>query len=529
MDKMKVFTRWLRKYHFWVLLVVVAVAGTAGWFLASGDLATAFANNQNDINSAFSKANGIRNEQYHPNAEYIENMDNHIQETRESVYDAWVTKYEKQGDLFVWPDELEPEFLNIVKDLRPFETKVPYPLENELLRTDLCERYNTFIRGELPRLAARIGAEWQAVEGGEDVRGGAPAGVRGEGEEGGSAAGARPTDGVTWNVANQQNIYNRHFDWSNQPYQAPNTLQVLYAQEDLWVLRALMDIIRQVNGGIGQTDPAIPYIEFIRIGKSARLTQTELGGGGDARGGEGPEPGGPAELRQPGVALEGGRGSETAAVTDPADGRYVDMNNVPLSGEQLRGTTGGAVDTEQSTLAVAKRMPVQMRLQIKQTELNRLLIECGNSPMKVEVQKLDFNPSGSGSGRGGAAATTGRGTGNDLSDKDRHYRTIELFGIIAMYNPVNASALGIEEPAGETADQPADDTMGAEDTGSAADGGAGTVPAGDSGAAAAPPTGEASGPAAGTGSAAGAAADDTTDSGEAAAATPAAGAGGGAP
>jgi hypothetical protein len=154
------------------------------------------------------------------------------------------------------------------------------------------------------------------------------------------------------------------------------------------------------------------------------------------------------------VPVEAGEGrTETAATGDPADGRYVDMNNVPLTGEQLRGTTG-AVDAEQGTLAVAKRMPVQMRLLINQAELNRLLIACGNSPLKVEVQRLQFNPTADPAApRGGTPPPRGATGQTGLPAKDRHYRTVELYGIISMYNPVNRSALGIEEPEQEEADE----------------------------------------------------------------------------
>ena len=158
-----------------------------------------------------------------------------------------------------------------------------------------------------------------------------------------------------------------------------------------------------------------------------------------------------------------------AAGVDPADGRYVNLENAPLSGEQLRGTTGD-VGTEQSTLAVAKRMPVQMRLLINQVELNRLLIECGNSPLTVEVQQLQFNPTAEGTRPRAEAPSPAQGPVNStgLGLKERHYRTIELFGIISMYNPVNSSALGIEEPAKEEAGGPAADASGTGQTDSPA-------------------------------------------------------------
>ena len=274
MDKMKLLTKWLRKYHFWVLLVVVVILGTAGWCLAAGKLTRKFKDNEGAINNAFSKASTIRGTQRHPNDEYLENTGKLIQATRTSVWEAWLKKYKKQGDLFVWPEELGSDFLNVVKDLRPFETKVPYPLEDELLRIDLRESYPEYIRSELPQLAARIGAEWKAREATGDVRPGGPAMPRSErgdeGEREGNAGTAETSfNEMRWNAVNQQEIYNNHFDWSNQPDRAPTTLQVLYAQEDLWVFRSLMEILRKTNGGTKSARGlAIPYVDFIRIGKS---------------------------------------------------------------------------------------------------------------------------------------------------------------------------------------------------------------------------------------------------------------------
>jgi hypothetical protein len=41
---------------------------------------------------------------------------------------------------------------------------------------------------------------------------------------------------VVWEGPTRRGLLGVHFDWSKQPDQAPTTLQLLYAQEDLWVL-----------------------------------------------------------------------------------------------------------------------------------------------------------------------------------------------------------------------------------------------------------------------------------------------------
>jgi hypothetical protein len=271
-----------------------------------------------------------------------------------------------------------------------------------------------------------------------------------------------------------------------------------------------MDIIRKTNRGTtSQTGLDIPYIDFIRIGKSAKWTQGQIGGGGS--GGGGIEAGVEESPRQPEKIDTGEARSPKATVGgDPADGRYVDMENNPLSGEQLRGTTG-EVGTEQGTLAVAKRVPVQMRLLISQVELNRLLVECGNSPLTVEVQQLQFNPTVDAGPRRGAGTPPTRAPAGStgLANKDRIYRTIELYGIISMYNPVNSSALGIEEPAAEEAgDATGEASETGEATPSAPEGAAAPE---DAAAAAAAPTDDAADAAAVADPAAAAAATEPAD------------------
>ena len=59
-----------------------------------------------------------------------------------------------------------------------------------------------------------------------------------------------------------------HFDWSNTATKIPSTLQVLYAQEDYWVLKALMQVIAKTNEqATGRHNTKIRQIYFLHIGK----------------------------------------------------------------------------------------------------------------------------------------------------------------------------------------------------------------------------------------------------------------------
>jgi hypothetical protein len=145
---------------------------------------------------------------------------------------------------------------------------------------------------------------------------------------------------------------------------------------------------------------------------------------------------------------------------DPAEGRYVDKDYQQLGGfEELRGLEG----------EVAKRMPIRMRVKMDQRAINRLLAECANSPLTVEVRQLRVNPdegsfAGSSGLRGGllrqgfGGEAEYEGPGGLLGGARRNTFgvanaddafpydvTTEVYGIIYIYNPVSENSLGGDE------------------------------------------------------------------------------------
>jgi hypothetical protein len=233
------------------------------------------------------------------------------------------------------------------------------------------------------------------------------------------------------------------------------------------VLKEVMKIIRETNGGKHSAgELPVSRIDHVRIGKSAQKLGGQVaaaagGSAGSAAHDGMPVEEGPVEYEEP-VGLEGEYETGQEAGEDPADGRYVDMENNKLSGQQLRGTTSGEAGTQQGTLAVAKRIPVEMRLLIHQLKIPKLLVECGNSPLTVEVQQMRINPtSGTTRRERGGAAMSGT-TGSQQEHRD--YVTVELYGIISVYNPVDYSALGVEQESVDEAGEGAEETDSGGDT-----------------------------------------------------------------
>jgi hypothetical protein len=420
--------------------------------------------------------------------------------------------------------------------LRPIELKFPeFPTPpGKELPQEWRVVYSNYMRDELPKLAETIGAKWQVDP--DKLSGAGTGGSEGySGYSSGSGyspySGASATEGsglpgaveeerpvVDWNVANQTEIYNLRFNWSASPGAAPTTLQMLYAQEDFWTLQSLMEMIRRTNGDAdAYYEALVKEIQFIRIGafavrSDARITPILAAGAGsgtmtemkgmpvEGRSTADPYATGPAGhpvgFGMPGSEMGSGPGSGTTPVAiDPAAGRYVDNAYKPLTAEELRSSLT-TTDPEKAYLAVAKRMPVRMRVRMDQRYLSRLLIECANAPLTLEVRQVRINPSASGAATGGyggsgssgspyggsagfGAMSSGGATESYSSDSSSAYGSgsgtgpgmggpgtsfdavVEIYGIVYIYNPPVKGPLEVDASGGgeTTPTAPAEETL----------------------------------------------------------------------
>jgi len=542
MDKLKEIWRTVRRIHFWLICVTVLLLSMVIWFVAVGKIAKEKKTQASKYTGLFSTVQSIQGKERVPNNDVASDMGTLIGARTDEIGEAWATKFEQQNSdeigILTWPEEkMGPAFVRHMEPLRPIEKELEFPLpesDDRRLRISWREDYREYIYEEMPRLAASIGAHWHS----DGNSTGASAISGGYGEEGGyGESGPRSRTGtsdeslatqavVHWDPANQQEFMATHFTWgegsggssrsrgevSNETGD-PNVLEVLYAQEDLWTLRALMKIIQETNAGANtRFNAAIKTIHSLRIGKDAvestgRILKVaaapgegeedatggaaggyggyggygEEGGYGGGYGGGGGAAG--AQYYQSDAAAGAGDGGEGGygggyggveggygapggvAADDPAEGRYVDKNYQSLPAAKLRSVMAAteAMEPEDAYLAVAKRVPVRMRLSIDQRKLPDLLVACGNSELTVEVRQLRLNPEDIGSssssiiGRGGGY---GGGYGDGPSIARGALATestspfpfdvvVELYGIVYIYNPVDDRALGVEVEAGD--------------------------------------------------------------------------------
>lgn len=432
MDKLKEQLAVVSKYSFWIMCVGILLVSVVSWWMSTSNLNQQREAAKSEIDGVFGQVVVLKDTHpKHPNASTSAGMDALIKEFSLEIMRGWQLQYDQQAKVLVWPASFDEEFHNNVNKLRPIES-VPYPpkIEFELPLTTR-QIYRNYIERDLPKLAETIGSEWRASSDTMDPNALIPSGGEVIGADG------QPmivdTSVVLWLPESQQQLLVTHFPFTsrNDP---PSTLEMLYAQEDLWVLQNVMDIIKAANDGAdARHEAAIKQIDFIRIGRSAMglagqvmplagaITPGAIPGEGapvdpNATGEGVPVEGeAPVEGETPagdGYAVAGEGGVVPGGATgDPAWGRYVDDKYRQLDPTRLRLALT-STEPENALLAVAKRMPVRVRFKMDQRRLNKLLAECGNSDLPFEVRQVRINREGAASGgSGGGGYPTGGGYG----------------------------------------------------------------------------------------------------------------------
>lgn len=400
MDKVQLVLGYLRKYHFWLLCVLAIAAGVFGWMSASGALSEEYKKGKSTVEGKFSSLQQIRGNPNPPNPTWKEQIDKLTDQGREEVRTAWESVYGAQQQVLEWPEEtLGP---NIVRWLEANP--------DEQIPQDWRVRYrNEVVSTEFPKLLAIVEARLQL-----DTDGSASQQPQGEEDE--------HAYKVDWLAESQEEVHNQ---LAMPDDSIPDSQVVRLRQEDLWVYRALLNIIRNANEGTTYTS-RVKQIKKLVIGaEAAKEFQRGMKGGhidfASASGGAGGE--------QQGDDYSDGSEGEAEA---PDANRYVDENGNPL---------GPGLATGQQF----KRLPVYMKLEMNQTEITRLLTHCANYALPVEVKQLRMNPEYESGAK--PADLADDPSNDDLSPTTRGPMDaeFEIHGIIYIYNPPDNTKLGITD------------------------------------------------------------------------------------
>jgi hypothetical protein len=229
-------------------------------------------------------------------------------------------------------------------------------------------------------------------------------------------------------------------------------------------------------------------------GEEGGMGNMGMGSGGMGSGGMGS---GGGEMGSGGMGEGSAPGGDPASAVDPADNRYIsfatETDFQPRKGAELRESIR-TVSAANAVDAVAKRVAIRMRLKIDPSGLSRLITACGNADLLLEVYQVRVNtePAGATGSVGGGFGGFGGGTGGSKggmsgggmglggmgmggmgmgSSMDDGYGgegsgssyggggfgsgtavledtsaeiSVEIFGLIYLYNPDNIVSLGTD-------------------------------------------------------------------------------------
>jgi hypothetical protein len=427
MEKVKDLMAVLIKHHFWVLSVIVLLLSVGAWYAGASSICEQYDKYKSDLNSKFTSVQKVANKELLPNDSFTDAVTEVDGQLRTKTLQAWEKLYGEQKRFFVWPEQLGPEFMREVERIDSSDNH-----EAEFSGV-MLRQYQNFISQVIPELWKIVDVRTikppEAVSttgtaGGFDDGfggggyGGSPYGDGGYGGGGyGNAAAPGTTAGyaspdarqmgpkkegvVIWDSRDQMLT---DYRWPS----TPETIEVRLAQEDLWVYTVLLHIVKRTNGPEANAyNAAVKQIISLQIGKKVAPSPQNVitvagaaggavggapfggdGGYGDSGyGGMGGGSGG-GKLGQGGIAGRGGPGGGKTAML--LDRRYVDEDDQPVVGDQ--------------PFSEFKMMPIRFELLMNQNHVVKLVGECANSPVPVEVTQVQFNPtmsSGGGYGGGG--------------------------------------------------------------------------------------------------------------------------------
>jgi hypothetical protein len=470
MDQLRTALAWLKRYHFWVLSVLVALICIFCWYKGSANMDARYAKDQSTITGGFTTVTSLRNDPFHPNDDVNAKQLAQAKKQGEDVAKLWKQVYDRQREnALIWPSkQLSPEFIKYVENLQ-FGADIPSAMRNH---------YQNYVDGhfkDLPRIIDARVADLTA------------AGGRGPEAPGGLIGASNEQDEsdytCEWLPADQQFIRDELY-FGQQPF----PIQIWVAQENVWVYETLLRIIAQTNRAAGATrmsNAAVKIVSELSVGAraakgsrtSGRLWMKPPAGAGPAPGeavpgSQGPEGGTPGsrdigpENQGPGGGA-GGAANEEQARQRLLSNRYLNAEGkaIPFAGggggEAPANPDGSAAGAPPVDLTVFgqeyKRLPVRMVLQMDERWLPQLISECASQPLQVEVQEVRINPSdvaglnGSpgGSGPGAGRSEGGGGGGFTFPEEPTlqafqshpEHVTVVIQGIIYIFNKPNRAIL----------------------------------------------------------------------------------------
>jgi hypothetical protein len=372
MEKLRVVLEQLKKYHFWVLCGLIVVLSFLTWFLATGERAKNYADRKSQIDGTIGLVKAVANKSDHPSQSGIDEIHATTTKLLAQVDSAANRLYREQRVSnplpVVFPDPnqqqgFEAAFERILAPMEKIEKLPPNTLD-ELYRS----RYRFHIQEHFPKLFELIERRTE-----EDVKpilteSGRP-----------PPATTRMVGIVDWNDAEKKiNSFKDRFSGTT-----PTTLDIFMTQEELWVYETLLKVIRNTNNVGADKDhykkPAshkearVKQILTMNIGKDAVQDWTNCEHALINLSGESTTGGAEQTAQQPPAQTQRAT-TGTSSGESPLAGRYIDDKGKPLA------------DPADGPFPEFRMMPINLKVVIEQKDIPRLLAECANSAMRIDVR-----------------------------------------------------------------------------------------------------------------------------------------------
>ena len=419
----------LKKNYFWIANFLLTAAMIGVWFYSTGAITKATNDRVSEIKSKLSAAGAVNKvsaeegANAHPNQSTEDGMKVKLDALADSITRAWTTRYDSQQQLMQWPESIlfGDAGRAFRKEFDKFHPPEILPAENtgqsEQMKI-LLQVYKQQIPVQMQTICSIIKSDWQFQELLDAAA--SKESLNDEGSAKKPEASTQTNDDeqepsdeekrqqereeafrtgrqiVSWSETNQDLWYRkltsfRGRDDNEFSVNLPTPSQVYMLQQDLWLLQAMFEIIREVNSQqdadgkmivdddgnpllLAANDlAAVKHIDHVVFGREAlallgTITDTiaaseqAAAAGGRGRGGR------------------SGRKSKSsdesfAYLGQPAfHGRYVNSNLEPIEADSIRKVlTDKTLPASDLEVVVAKRVPVRLAVQMDERKIAEFL------------------------------------------------------------------------------------------------------------------------------------------------------------
>lgn len=424
MDHVRAIISWLRRYHFWLLNLVILGVALGLWFTQTGALEAEARTRQSTLDSKFTGLDSIKRNAHHPNETFVTAISEQTEKLKTLTNEAHAELYRRQARVLDAPEFLPDEVRQPLARALTDDRSIPETLRRQYMNFSVAAFRELFKTLQLRQP-----------------------------EDDGKFRGL-----IVWPEEARETLA-AAYHWEG----TPSDLQTRLSVEDYQCYRVLIDVLNAMNEGSSDHLAAVvKQIGRLAIGQGATTSE-----------------GGMAAFMAPAAPLTDGR-VQAGRVGRPVqrDPKYRPDGPELLANRYLDDTGQPIASGEpKHPFPQYRLVPVRMQLLVDQRRLPRVLAKLSSAAVPIEILQVQFNPSGrfnpyeqratggaAGQAGGTGASGTKAGTGRDPAEgleTTPHDVSIEILAQMYLFNPPQ------EMPAAEGEPGVGEPTAGEEETGGA--------------------------------------------------------------